>query len=356
MDIFKELKVIDLSTVLAGPSVATFFAELGAQVIKIENSKTADVTRSWKLPSEEPNSTVSAYFSSVNYQKSYCSLDLKVEHDRNEFFNIVKDADLLISNFKKGDEERLGIPESIIRSINPTLLWGKITGYGNESDRVAYDLILQAETGYMSMNGEEDGLPVKMPVAMIDVLAAHQLKEALLIALLSREKTGEGSTVTVSLYDAAISSLINQASNYLMESHIPQRLGSLHPNIAPYGELFLTKDDKWITFAIGSDNHFQKLCDFLNISELVEDERFFSNHSRVKNRVALAEFIQDKVKTKTANQILEEMHFLHVPAASIKTLNEVFQDPQALKMVREEKIDGKDTKRVSSIAFKWISK
>lgn len=262
----------------------------------------------------------------------------------------------MISNFKKGDEERLGIPESIIRSINPTLLWGKITGYGNESDRVAYDLILQAETGYMSMNGEEDGLPVKMPVAMIDVLAAHQLKEALLIALLSREKTGEGSTVTVSLYDAAISSLINQASNYLMEGHVPKRLGSLHPNIAPYGELFKTKDDKWITFAIGSDNHFQKLCDFLSISELVEDNRFSSNHSRVKNRSILANLIQDEVKTKTANQILEEMHFLHVPAARIKTLNEVFEDPKALDMVRDENIDGKQTKRVSSIAFKWISK
>jgi crotonobetainyl-CoA:carnitine CoA-transferase CaiB-like acyl-CoA transferase len=355
-DFFKQFNVIDLSTVLAGPSVATFFAELGANVIKVENTKIADVTRSWKLPSEDPNSAVSAYFSSVNYQKKYIALDLKSDHDRSQFLHLIEDADILISNFKKGDEEKLGVSESILREKNPKLIWGKISGYGTDSDRVAYDLILQAETGYMSMNGEENGLPVKMPVAMIDVLAAHQLKEAILIALLSREKNGKGSTVNVSLYDAAISSLINQASNYLMAGHVPKRIGSMHPNIAPYGELFQTKDGKWVTFAIGSDNHFQKLCAFLGLDELVSNIQFATNHNRVKNRAVLAEKIQEKINQKNTTSILNEMHRLHVPAAVIKNLEEVFEEEQALAMVKSEKINGIDTKRVSSIAFKWITK
>jgi crotonobetainyl-CoA:carnitine CoA-transferase CaiB-like acyl-CoA transferase len=353
MALFSELKIIDLSTVLAGPSVATFFAELGAQVIKIENAQIPDVTRSWKLPSENSTASISAYFSSVNFHKSYITLDLKSEHDRTQFFELIKDADILISNFKFGDEDRLGISEKIIRSLNDKLIWGKINGYGSTSDRVAYDLILQAETGFMSMNGDADSPPVKMPVAMIDVLAAHHLKEALLIALLQRSKTAKGSTVSVSLYDAAISSLMNQASNYLMAGHIPKRIGSKHPNIAPYGELFKTRDDKWITFAIGSDAHFQKLCRFLQLEELIDDINFATNASRVQHRATLEQRIQEKVSHMASASILNTLHAQHVPVAIIKDLKAVFEETSAQDMVRSEKIEGIETKRVSSIAFKW---
>lgn len=350
---FADLKIIDLSTVLAGPSVGTFFAELGAQVLKIEHPKNADVTRSWKLASEDASESVSAYFSSVNYGKTYLSLDLKNEKDYATFIDHVQKADILLSNFKKGDDEKLNVTDEQLRSINPSLIIGKITGFGNESDRVAYDLILQAETGFMSMNGTSTSGPVKMPVALIDVLAAHHLKEGLLIALLQRNQSSEIKTVSVSLYDAAICSLANQASNYLMEQHIPQRIGSLHPNIAPYGEIFSTKSNDLVTFAIGSNQHFEKLCDYLNCEELIIDDRFKENKDRVKNRMQLFEYLQEKIKLFDTVTLLHEMHQRYVPAGEIKNLQAVFQEQAAQKLIRTETINGKETKRITSIGFQW---
>lgn len=352
---FEDLIVVDCSTVLAGPSVGTFFAELGASVIKIENPAVPDVTRSWKLGSEDKNTTVSAYFSSVNYRKDYRKLDFKNPDDLTQLTELIRDADIFLSNFKKGDAEKFGITDDFLHSINPKLIIGKISGFGTESDRVAYDLILQAETGFMSMNGTPESGPVKMPVALIDVLAAHQLKEGILAALFQRSKTNKGQTVSVSLYDAAICSLANQASNYLMEGYIPQRIGSLHPNIAPYGEIFSTNDGKLITFAIGSNKHFELLCGFLGLSKLVSDERFAVNVNRVANRTSLQEIIQEVISRFKASEILEFMHKHFVPAGLIQNLEEVFQNPESDHLVKTETIENKETKRVSQIAFQFKS-
>ena len=349
---FSKLIIVDTSTVLAGPSVGTFFAELGATVIKVENASSYDVTRTWKLPSEDKNSPISAYFSSVNYGKKYIQLNLKNAHDLKQFKELIKVADVLISNFKKGDVEKLGIQDAILRNCNPSLIIGKINGFGKDSDRVAYDLILQAETGFMSMNGTPESGPVKMPVALIDVLAAHHLKEGILLAMLKLKTTGKASTISVSLYDAAVSSLVNQASNYLMNNHIPERIGSLHPNISPYGELFKTKDNDLITFAIGSDNHFKKLCHFLSLNELVENTDYNSNQSRVINRVELQKILQEKISFLNTNDILNEMLSLNVPAGKVKNLAEVFENEDLKNSILEEDILGYKTKRVSSIAFK----
>lgn len=350
---FSNLVVIDLSTVLAGPSVGTFFAELGARVIKVENPKVPDVTRSWKLGSEEPTSSVSAYFSSINYKKEYLQLDLKNNDDYQQFLELISKADIFLSNFKLGDDVKFNIQDTVLRAVNPRLICGKITGFGDESDRVAYDLILQAETGFMSMNGTVESGPVKMPVALIDVLAAHHLKEALLLALLERSQKGVAKTVSVSLYDAAVASLANQASNYLMEGKIPQRIGSLHPNIAPYGEIFETKDKALITFAIGSDMHFQKLCAFLTIAELSTDPKFASNVNRVQHRTELQMILQDKLAHYSSEEVLANMLENNVPCGKIKNLEEVFNDASAKELIRSEQIEGKETKRVTSLAFKW---
>lgn len=351
--LFKNLKIIDLSTVLAGPSVGSFFAELGAQVIKVENPNQPDVTRSWKLPSEDKNSTISAYFSSVNYKKEYLSLNLREEKDREQLFDLLKDADVLLLNFKLGDQEKLHIPDDRLHEINPSLIIGKINGFGAENDRVAYDLILQAETGIMSMNGTPESGPVKMPIAFIDVLAAHHLKQGILIELLNRSNNSayRGKIVTVSLYDAAVSSLINQASNYLMANHVPERIGSLHPNIAPYGELFTTSDNKTVTFAIGSNTHFKKLCEFLNAHELAKNPLFSNVQSRVQNRQQLFEILQRKIKNFTLSEILDDMHTNHVPCGEVKDVKRVFESKEAQNLIREEVINHELTKRVSSIAF-----
>ena len=347
-----KLIIIDASTVLAGPSVGTFFAELGAQVTKVEHPLYGDVTRSWKLPSENPENSISAYFSSINFKKTYVKLDLSDSNDHAEFIKLVSTADILITNFKKGDDKKFGIEDNALQAINPRLIIGKINGYGEESDRVAYDLILQAESGFMSMNGTPESGPVKMPVALIDVLSAHHLKEALLFALYERSTSGKGKSVSVSLYDAAISSLTNQASNYLMSDHVPQRIGSLHPNIAPYGELFETKDGALITFAIGSDVHFSKLCRVLNLETLIDDSRFESNQQRVIHRSELRALIQKKIKPLLAKELLEELYSLNVPAGKVKNLKEVFADEAAQRLIRTETIDSQETKRITSLVFK----
>ena len=349
---FKGLKVIDLSTVLAGPSVGTFFAELGADVIKLEHPDFGDVTRSWKLPIEKSDSNISAYFSSVNYGKKYGTINLKIEAERDRFLEEIRDTDILVSNFKKGDATKFGIEDEVLFALNPKLIHGKITGYGEDSNRVAFDLILQAESGFMSINGTPESGPLKMPIALIDVLCAHHLKEAILLALYERERTRKGKSVTISLYDAAVSSLVNQASNYLMTGFVPKRIGSKHPNIAPYGELFKTKDGATVTFAIGSNTHFRRLCEVLGIDDLSEDQRFKNNQNRVVNRAELFELIKRKVIEQEAEELLTSLQLLNVPAGKVRDLAEVFNDPLSQELIIEEEIDGICTRRVKSVLFK----
>lgn len=349
---FQELTIIDCSTVLAGPSVGTFFAELGAEVIKVENPAMPDVTRSWKLGSETENGKISAYFASVNFNKKYLELNLTDASDRSKLLEKLSHADIFLSNFKHGDAEKFGLSDSYLHELNPRLIIGKISGFGSASDRVAYDLILQAETGFMSMNGTPESGPVKMPVALIDVLAAHQLKEGILIALLQRERTVKGAVVSVSLYDAAICSLANQASNYLMQQHIPQRIGSLHPNIAPYGELFETADKQLITFAIGSQRHFESLCDWLGKPSLSSTPKFINNTSRLTNRTELFDELNALIGRYTAREIDQAMRERFIPMGIVQNLEQVFSQEQALRLVKEEQISGVSTKRVTQIAFK----
>jgi len=255
------LKVLELASVLAGPGVGQFFAELGAEVIKVENLKTGgDVTRTWKLASEKAEDDRSAYFSSVNWGKKSLALDLTDSSGKSIVQKLAAQTDVVIASFKSGDAEKLGVAYSQLQKVNPKLIYGQITGYGSDNARVGYDAVIQAESGFMDMNGERGGSPLKMPVALVDVLAGHQLKEGLLLALLKREKTGEGSWVEVSLIQAAIASLANQASNWLVAQSLPSRQGSLHPNIAPYGESFETKDGRQVILAVGNDRQFADLC------------------------------------------------------------------------------------------------
>jgi crotonobetainyl-CoA:carnitine CoA-transferase CaiB-like acyl-CoA transferase len=346
--LFHNLKIIDLSTVLAGPSVGTFFAELGARVIKIEHPIHGDVTNTWRLATENPLAP-SAYYSSVNYGKELLKLDFQKAQDYARFLEELSDTDVVLMNFKKGDDTKLKLDPKTLWNHQPKLIIGKITGFGSENDRIAYDLILQAETGFMSMNGTPESGPTKMPVALIDVLAAHQLKEGLLLALLQKENKGQ--LVSVSLYDAAVCSLANQASNYLMAQHVAQPIGSLHPNIAPYGEIFKTLDQKDITFAIGSHAHFEKLCQVLNLSAVLKNPLYKENQLRVKNRFLLAKEIQNAVQERAAEELFNALVAIGVPVAIIKNMAEVFNDSAAQALVRAEATQGQITKRVTQLAF-----
>lgn len=350
---FKDLKVIEIASVLAGPSVGMFFSEIGSDVVKIENKKSkGDVTRSWKLPSEDKDATVSAYFCAVNYKKSYQHLDLTDSEDLLSVKAQINKADVVILNFKKGDDLKFGLDYESLSKDNPRLIYGTINGFGEGSERVAYDLILQAETGFMSMNGTPNSGPIKMPVALIDVLAGHQLKEGLLVALIERIKTGKGRKVSVSLYDSAVASLANQATNWLMGGHIAKPIGSTHPNICPYGELFTTANGELITFAIGSNKQFGNLCESLNLADLITDVRFKNNFSRVKNRVELEGLISAKVKGFISSELINELHKKFVPVAKINSIDEVFQSSEAKAMVLNETIAGVKTQRVKTVVFK----
>ncbi|GAB3342219.1 CaiB/BaiF CoA-transferase family protein [Marivirga atlantica] len=331
--IFDSLKVVELANVLAGPSVGQFFAELGAKVIKVENPATkGDVTRSWKTSEESDNSSVSAYFSAVNAGKTSVALDVKSERDQATLKDLIKEADLLISSYKPGDSEKLGLDYETLRNINPQLIYAEITGYGNDSPKVGYDAILQAETGYMFLNGEPGGESIKMPVALIDVLAAHHLKEAVLLAYIHRLKTNEGSRVSVSLFDAAVSSLVNQATNYLVGDYNPQKMGAEHPNIAPYGKLFTCADKAQIILAIGNDKQFKLLCESLNVESIANDLRFENNKQRVKNRTELNTLLQESIQRFDSITLLEILERKKVPSGRLNDIATLFQSKEAQKL------------------------
>jgi crotonobetainyl-CoA:carnitine CoA-transferase CaiB-like acyl-CoA transferase len=350
--IFSGLKVLDLSTVLAGPSVATFFAELGATVTKIENPRTSgDVTRSWKLPGESADSNISAYFSAVNYRKTYLFLDIGDEANRQQLEQLISESDVVIVNFKHGDDQRFRLTPEDLRPLNNDLIYARLTGFTGQPERVAYDVVLQAETGYMFMNGTPQSGPVKMPVAMMDVLAAHQLKEGILCALIKRLQTGKGSIVNCSLEKAGLSALANQASNYLMAGHIPVRLGSRHPNIAPYGETFVCADGKEIVLAVGSDKQFLTLCQLLGAPELSSEEVYIDNTRRVENRKRLAETLSPHFAKQHSEELLQKLIEKNVPAGIIRPMDAVMQNPVAQSMILEENISGITTRRMQSAAF-----
>lgn len=329
----KNLKVVELAGVLAGPAVGMFLAELGATVIKIENPPLGDVTRSWKSASENPDNPVSAYYASVNWGKTSQFTDLKSAEGYAAVLHLLDEADVVITNFKAGDAEKLRLTPALLHARNTKLIYASITGFGENDPRVAFDLVLQAETGFMSMNGTADSGPLKMPVALIDVLAAHQLKEGILLALLQRATSGTGATVTVSLYDAALAALANQAGNYLVNKTIPQRSGSLHPNIAPYGETFTCANGEQVVIAAGSDRQFETLCSILGLAELAADSAYNTNAQRVKNRGIMAEKLAPAFRAKTAEAWINALTAAGVPAGRIRDLEQVFGQESARKLV-----------------------
>jgi crotonobetainyl-CoA:carnitine CoA-transferase CaiB-like acyl-CoA transferase len=330
---FKNLKVIELASVLAGPSVGQFFAELGADVIKVENEVGGgDVTRSWKSHNEKTDDR-SAYFCSVNWGKRSLSLDLTKPEGRIVIHKLVATTDIVIASYKPGDDRKLGVSYEELSLIKNDIIYGRITGYGPLNDRVGYDAVLQAESGFMSMNGEENGPPIKMPVALIDLLAAHQLKEGLLISMLQRERTGEGSLVDVSLIQSAVASLANQAANWLVGGNVPTRKGSLHPNIAPYGEWFETNDGKKVLLAIGSDRQFNDLCALLGITGGDIKDMYSTNQHRVKNRKLLSELLSSRIQNLSHAQLSAGINKLKIPAGVIQNLDEVFRMPEANELL-----------------------
>lgn len=332
--VFKDLLVLELASVLAGPSVGQFFAELGARVIKVENAATkGDVTRTWKLKIEDSATDVPAYFSAVNWGKTSLALDFTQQQHLEQLYTLAAQADIVIASYKPGDAEKLKVDFATLQGINPRLIYGHITGYGPEDARAGYDAVVQAESGFMYLNGQADGPPTKMPVALMDVLTAHQLKEGLLVALLQRTRTGQGQLVQVSLLEAAVSALANQATNYLVAGHHPQRMGSEHPNIVPYGSVYTSKDQKQLVLAVGDNKQFERLCQVLDAPALAENPEYSSNHNRVQHREEINQQLRQLIARQDRGPLLLALYRQHVPAGAVNTVAEVFELPLAQSML-----------------------
>jgi crotonobetainyl-CoA:carnitine CoA-transferase CaiB-like acyl-CoA transferase len=348
------LKVVEFASVLAGPAVGMFFAELGAEVIKIENPTTGgDVTRGWKLPNESPDINRSAYFYSVNWGKKHLFLNLNVPDDLQQATQLALAADIVVANFKPSFAQKMGLDPDTLHRQNPRLIYAQVNSFADPTDESpAFDIVLQAEAGFLYMSGEPDREPVRMPVALIDLMTAHQLKEGILLALWNRERTGKGCYVSASLLESALASLANQASNWLNAGHVPQRMGTLHPNIAPYGEIVTCADGLQVLLAVGTEKQFAQLCKVLQRPEWLKDRRFAVNQDRVKHRSTLIAMIREIVEQRTFAVFYEQCREAGVPVAQIRDMPAVFELPAAQAMILEEKTpDGTISKRLKTKAF-----
>ncbi|MBF9224138.1 CaiB/BaiF CoA transferase family protein [Hymenobacter ruricola] len=341
---FAHLRVLELASVLAGPQVGQFFAELGASVLKIE-SPAGDVTRSWKTTTEtaaaaaQPaaDASVSAYFAASNWGKESRVLDLTTPAGQASLHQLAATADLVLASYKPGDAEKLGADYATLSAKNPRLIYGHLTGYGPETARAGYDAVLQAEAGFMHLNAAGPGQPPqKMPVALVDLLAAHQLKEGLLTALFQREKTGRGALVQVSLLDSALASLANQAATYLVTGHDPQPMGSGHPSIVPYGTVYRAAHGRPLVLAVGSDGQFRQLCAALARPEWATDTRFQTNAARVRHREALEMLLTDRIAGMNGDALLADLERRTVPAGAVRSVGEALARPSAVGMLLPE--------------------
>lgn len=342
---FVHLRVLELASVLAGPQVGQFFAELGAEVLKIE-SPAGDVTRTWKtsaetvkatkasVPEAATDASVSAYFSASNWGKKSLVLDLTTTAGQAELHRLAAHADIILASYKPGDAEKLRADYATLAQANPRLLYGHLTGYGPQNARAGYDAVLQAEAGFMYLNAAGPGQPPqKMPVAMIDLLAAHQLKEGLLTALFQRERTGRGALVQVSLLDSALASLANQAATYLVTGHDPQPLGSGHPSIVPYGTVYRAANGRQLVLAVGSDGQFRHLCIALERPEWATEARFATNAARVAHRTVLEALLTTRIAEVDGDALLADLERRTVPAGAVRPVGEALAQPSAAGML-----------------------
>lgn len=327
------LRVVELAGVLAGPSVGQFLAELGADVVKVENVRTGgDVTRRWTLPEEASADGRPAYFCAANWGKRSVALDLTHPAGRAALHALARGADVALTAYKPGDAARLGADADTLRALAPRLIVATLTGYGDGDARAGYDAVVQAEAGFTGLNGEPGGPPTKMPVALMDVLAAHQLKEAVLLALLRRAQTGEGAGVAVSLLGAGASALVNQGTAWLQAGVVPRRMGSAHPQIAPYGALYATADGA-VVLAVGTDAQFAALAAVLRLDALAADARFATNPARVRHRDLLDAALRGALAVWPTAALLAALDAAHVPAGAVRDVPAVFAHPEADALV-----------------------
>lgn len=332
-----HVRVLDLSRILAGPSAAQILADLGAEVIKVERPGRGDDTRSWGPPwlcdREGRETGESAYFLSANRGKRSVAVDIAHPEGQRVVRELAARSDVLLENFKVGGLAAYGLDYATLAPRNRGLVYCSITGFGQTGPyrhRPGYDFLIQGMGGLMSVTGEADdrpgGGPQKVGVALADVLTGLHATTAVLAALAHRERTGQGQHVDLSLLDVQVSSMANQALNYLISNECPRRLGNAHPNIVPY-QTFRAADG-FLIVAVGNDEQFRRLCGVIGRPELADDARFRSNGDRVKHREVLEDLLAKRLRTRSVDAWVKDLEAAGVPAGPINTLDRVFEDPQ----------------------------
>ena len=329
------VRVVDLSRILAGPWCTQNLADLGADVLKIERPVQGDDTRAWGPPfvTAESGEKVAAYFLSCNRGKRSVTADFAQAADRDWLLRQIRDADVLVENYKVGGLQKYGLDFASLQAVNPKLVYCSITGYGQDgpyAQRAGYDAAIQAIGGLMSVTGEPDGEPgagpQKVGVAATDLMTGMYAATAILAALRHAERTGVGQHIDLALLDTQVAWLANQASNYLVGGVVPTRQGTAHPNIVPYQ--VMPASDGYFMLAVGNDAQYARLCEVLGAPSLASDPRYATNAARVAHRAELVPLLQAHLRTRPAAEWLDALDAVKVPANPVNRIDQVFDDPQ----------------------------
>ncbi len=328
------IKVVDFTRVLAGPFCTMTLADMGAEVIKIERTETGDDSRAFGPYVE----CESAYFMSINRGKKSITLDLKSEEGKEIVKKLVKDADVVVENFKPGVMKKLGLDYEVLSKINPKLIYCASSGFGQTgpySDRPAYDLIIQGMAGLMSITGPDASTPTKVGSSVADIFAGMFSVIGILAALNYRNKTGKGQMVDVAMLDCVVSILENAVARYTTSGIDPEPIGNTHPSIAPFTSV--KTSDGYINIACGNDNLWQALCQIIGKPELAKEVKYLSNKDRCENMCDLLPILNEAMGANTAEHWLEKLEAGKVPAGPINTISKVVNDPQikAREMILE---------------------
>ncbi len=325
------IKVVELARILAGPWAGQTLADLGAEVVKVEAPE-GDDTRRWGPPFiERDGDTSAAYFHATNRGKSSLTCDFRTAEGQQMVRDLVRDADVLIENFKLGGLAKYGLDYAGLRQVNPRLIYCSITGFGQTgpyAHRAGYDFIIQGMAGLMSVTGEPDGQPQKVGVAVTDIFTGVYAATAILAALIQRGRTGEGQHIDMALMDVATAVMANQAMNYLATGTPPGKMGNAHPNLAPYAVFDCA--DGWIILATGNDTQYRRLCGLLGLQDMAEHPDYLTNADRIAHRAEMTRRLTEATRRHTKADLLAACEAQGVPAGPINDLAEVFADPQVI--------------------------
>jgi crotonobetainyl-CoA:carnitine CoA-transferase CaiB-like acyl-CoA transferase len=327
------LRIFDLSRVLAGPSCTQLLGDLGADVIKVERPGSGDDTRAWGPPflagPDGEETAESAYFLSANRNKRSLTLDIAQPEGAALARRLIARCDVLVENFKTGGLKKYGLAYDDLADDNPGLVYCSITGFGQSGPfaaRPGYDFLIQGMGGIMSVTGEPAGEPMKVGVAIADLMTGMYASSAILAALHHRQQTGRGQMIDLALLDTQVAWLANQGLNYLTSGVAPGRLGNEHPNIVPYK--VLPSADGYFILAVGNDRQFRSFCQFAGAPELADDPRFVTNAGRVRHRATLYALLEEITAGKTRDHWVEGLTAAGVPCGPVNTIDQVFAHPQ----------------------------